>query len=516
MFNIAKSLGESGIFGAADQIEYIETHISWIILSRQLAYKIKKPVDLGFVDFSTLKKRKFFCEEEVRLNRRLAPELYIGVIKITGTIESPSLGGAGNVFEYAVKMKRFDPGRELDHMKTTLPDAQVFRRFATDLALFHANAEVAGPETDYATLESLTASELDNFSALKHYIEDEALVRRLSALEIWTRSSLKALRSCFNRRKSEGRIRECHGDLHLGNLVYMDDRIVAFDCLEFNADLRWIDVASELAFLLMDLEYSDQLVLARVVLDQYLETSGDYEIVALLAHYQIYRAMVRAKVCCLQKSMNQETSGQADSIIRYIELAEKYSISNSSPRLIITCGFSGSGKTWVSGLLMESSATVRIRSDVVRRQQHNLSVTDNSGSGVAGGIYTPSATRAVYKELGNLAESVLDAGYNVVVDATFLDRTQRDAFAEIAKRKSVPFHILFVDAPYDVLVTRIASRKLEAKDPSEADVAVLNNQLRKFDSLTDSERRVTLKIDSTLDQEKIIGSLQSLLAHRPS
>ena len=512
MFNIAKSLGESGIFGAVDQIEHIETHISWIILSGQSAYKIKKPVNLGFVDFSTLTKRKFYCEEEVRLNRRFAPELYLGVIEITGTIESPSLGGAGNVFEYAVKMKRFPPGRELDHMiHTGLPDSQIFRRFATDLALFHAKAEVAGPETDYATLESLSASELDNFSVLKRYIEDQALVQRLSELEVWTRSSLEALSSRFVRRKSEGRIRECHGDLHLGNLVCIEDRIVAFDCLEFNADLRWVDVASELAFLLMDLQYNNQLVLARVVLDQYLETSGDYEIVALLGHYLIYRAMVRAKVLCLQQSINEETSAQAKLLIRYIELAEEHSIPCSSPKLMITCGFSGSGKTWISGLLVESSATIRIRSDVVRRQQHNLNVIENSGSEIGRGIYSPSATAAVYEELGNLAESILDAGYNVVVDATFLDKTQRDVFAEIAKRKSVPFHILFVDAPYDVLVARIVSRKAEAQDPSEADVAVLNNQLKSFDPLNDMERSITLEIDSNLDQRHIIGSLQKLL-----
>ena len=512
--NIAKALGESGIFGAADQINYIETHISWIILVGDLAYKIKKPVDLGFVDFTTLEKRKFYREEEVRLNRRLAPELYIGVIEISGTVEFPSLGGTGDVFEYAVKMQRFAADRELNHMvNTALPNSGAFRQFAADLALFHAQAEIAGPESAYATPESLTASELDNFAVLKNYIGDQELLQRLQEIESWTKSSLAALSPRFARRKSEGKIRECHGDLHLGNLVYLDNRIVAFDCLEFNPDLRWIDVASEIAFLIMDLYLNGQTALARVVLDQYLEASGDYEIVALIDHYLVYRAMVRAKVYCIQLSVNREKKGHQANLVRYIELAEKFSADSRSPRLMITCGFSGSGKSWVSALLIELSETIRIRSDVVRKRQHDLDVTEDSRSGVGAGIYSPSATKAVYEELSNVAELVLDAGYSVIVDATFLDKTKRDIFAEIARRKSVPFHILFIDAPYDVLESRIASRQQEAKDPSEADVAVLKDQLETFEHLTVSERQHTLFIDSTLEQQQITESLQTLLVN---
>ena len=512
--NIAKALGESGIFGAADQIDYVETHISWVILSGDLAYKIKKPVDLGFVDFTTLEKRKFYCEEEVRLNRRLAPDLYIGVVEITGTVEFPCLGGTGDVLEYAVKMQRFSADRELNHMVNTgLPDSEAFRRFATDLALFHAHADIAGPETDFATPESLTASELDNFTVLQNYIGDQEMLQRLQEIESWTKSSLAALNPRFARRKIEGRIRECHGDLHLGNLVYLDNRIVAFDCLEFNPDLRWIDVASEVAFLVMDLHFKGQISLARVVLNQYLEVSGDYQIVALIDHYLVYRAMVRAKVYCIQQSANKEINGQMDTLTKYIELAEKFRADVRSPRLMITCGFSGSGKTWVSAQLIELSETIRIRSDVVRKRQHNLDVTEDSRSGVGTGIYSPSATNAVYEELSKVAESILDAGYSVIVDATFLDKTKRDIFAGIAKRKSVPFHILFIDAPYDVLESRIASREQEAKDPSEADVAVLKNQLDTFEHLTNAEREHTLFIDSTLERRQITTSLQTLFVN---
>jgi aminoglycoside phosphotransferase family enzyme/predicted kinase len=510
--NIAQALIESGFADIDDEKELIETHISWVILAGRYAYKIKKPVDLGFVDFTTLKKRKFYCDEEVRLNRRLAPELYIGVIKITGTADCPILEGVGAALEYAVKMKRFSEQKELRHMlATALPDSQRFQQLATDLAAFHEAAGVADLNSGYATLESLTCSEIDNFTEIRKHIHEPSLLLRMEHLEAWTRASLVKLEPLFWRRRSEGRIRECHGDLHLGNLVCFDDRIVPFDCLEFNSELRWIDVASEIAFLLMDLIFNRQYPLARQLLDRYLEASGDYEIVILLDHYLVYRAMVRAKVSCLQPPAKHPTPDPQGEFVRYIELAERFSAPKRTPRLIITCGLSGSGKTWISGLLVELSDTIRIRSDVVRKHHYGLTATGDSHSELGAGIYTAAATNTVYNELSRFTEIILDAGYSVVVDATFLDESRRAEFSAIAEKKTVPFTILVVEAPYEILVSRISTRQKSGADASEADLAVLDNQRRRFEPLSPVELEHAVIIDSATDRNHLIKQLQPLI-----
>jgi aminoglycoside phosphotransferase family enzyme/predicted kinase len=510
--NIAQALIESEIAEAEDDKVLIETHISWVILAGRYAYKIKKPVDLGFVNFITLKKRKFYCDEEVRLNRRLAPELYIGVIKITGTIDYPILEGEGAALEYAVKMKRFPEQKELRHMLTTaLPDSQKFQHLAADLANFHDAADVAELNSGYGTPESLTRSEIDNFTEIRKHIDDPSLRRHMAQLEAWTRASLAELEPLFRRRRKQGRIRECHGDLHLGNLVCLDERIVPFDCLEFSSELRWIDVASEMAFLLMDLIFNNQYLLARQLLDRYLETSGDYEIVVLLDHYLVYRAMVRAKVSCLQPPAQHPSPDQRGEPEQYIALAERFSAPKRKPRLIITCGLSGSGKTWISGRLVELSETIRIRSDVVRKHQHGLTATGDSQSELEAGIYTAAANNTVYTELSRLTEMILDAGYSVIVDATFLDQSRRRNFSAIAEKKSVPFTIMVVEAPYEILVSRILKRQKSGADASEADLAVLDNQRRLFEPLSPLELEHAVIIDSAADRNQIIKLLQPLI-----
>ncbi|MGI9318012.1 MAG: AAA family ATPase [bacterium] len=510
--NIATALCRSDLLGTEGKLEFIETHISWVILAGEFAYKIKKPVDLGFVDFTTLEKRKYFCMEEVRLNRRLAPDLYIGVVKICGTVESPILDGVGNELEYAVKMRRFPQDQELSQMVNAgLPGSESFQQLAEDLAGFHEVAAVAGQDSEYATPKLVARSELDNFRVIRSKISDRSLLKRFENLESWTRKSLIRLDEAFLQRMQNGRIRECHGDLHLGNLVFLNDRIVAFDCLEFNPELRWIDVASEIAFLLMDLYFHDHRARALLVLDRYLECSGDYELIPLLDHYLVYRAMVRAKICCLQQPSKDWTKSQQNTILKYVSLAEKFTVPRQSPRLIITCGLSGSGKTWISGLLVERSEIIRIRSDVIRKRHHGLHPMDSSQSEFQSGIYSDNETKYVYTELGRLAELILEAGFSVIVDATFLAESQRRRFSALAKKKSVPFVIIKVEAPYDVLVSRISSRGKLGKDASEADLNVLNNQYRNCDPLSSGELHSTLNIDSTATKEQILESITPLL-----
>ncbi len=512
--DIIDALCRSGVFVDQGEIQIVETHISWVLLAGKFAYKFKKPVDLGFVDFTSIERRAYYCEEEIRLNRRLATDLYVGVVKITGPLESPEFEGRGEVLDYAVKMSRFPADRELSHMlKTGLPPPEAFYQLAADLAVFHDSVAIADQQSTFANPDVLAGVEMDNFKVIKKFVQEPALLTRLQPLQAWTKTSLINLEKNFRLRKLAGRVRECHGDLHLGNLVYLNDRIIPFDCLEFNPGLRWIDVASELAFLLMDLFVNQYEKIGRIVLDRYLESSGDYELVTLLKHYLVYRSMVRAKVSCLQHPGNESDDRQGD-FIRYLDLAERIIAPVHGLKLIITCGFSGSGKTWISNHIVEHATVIRIRSDVVRKQMHGLVLAESSESGIDSGIYTRSATQDVYQELGRLADLILDAGYSVVVDASFLRKEHRDKFAALAEKHAAVFTILQVDAPYDVLASRIDARRQSGSDASEADMAVVDNQRVYFDSLDSKESKHLVKVDSTLNQKQILNLLQPLLPNQ--
>lgn len=237
----------------------VETHISWVMLTGDFAYKIKKPVNLGFLDFSTLEKRRFYCEEELRLNRRLAPQLYLAVVAITGTVDKPRLNGEGKVIEYAVKMRQFDQARQFDRLLARgRLRAEHIDRVAALIAAFHRRAAAAATDSLYGSPELVwqpVAENHDQILPLLRDTDDEARLRRIQA---WFEQQFTRHRPLFLRRKAEGRIRECHGDLHLANIALFDHEVVIFDCLEFNDRLRWIDVISDAAFLVMDLQSRGQ------------------------------------------------------------------------------------------------------------------------------------------------------------------------------------------------------------------------------------------------------------------
>jgi aminoglycoside phosphotransferase family enzyme/predicted kinase len=494
---LIQSLCRPGVLEAEQPVELVETHISYILLTGEFAYKIKKPVNLGFVDFSTLEKRLHFCLEELRLNRRLAAELYLGVIRITGTEQDPQLGGSGPSLEFAVKMKKFPRDRELRSvLRTGDISPACFRRFAEALSQFHDDAAVANVDSKFSSYKSLNQRAADNFRDIRPFINQSEILRKLELLRRWSSWSVKFHKNTFKKRKSNKRIRECHGDLHLGNLVLLDDRIVPFDCLEFNENFRWIDVASEIAFLVMDLYAHGCEAHARRFLNWYLELSGDYEMLVLLRHYLVYRAMVLAKVACLRGNHSSKGNRENADMLAYLSLAERFARQRSRKRVIITHGFSGCGKTWVSDRLLERTTLVRVRSDVIRKQLHGLEISAPSLSGVDAGIYSKDATHRVYEKLAELSETVLKAGYPILIDATFLKREYRKMFKKIAEAHGVPFYILHLDAPKSVLTRRITERQLAKTDASEADLSILEKQLVEVESLDSSEQNDAVKFCS--------------------
>ena len=476
----------------------IETHISWVILAGSYAYKIKKALDLGFLDFSTLEKRRFFCEEELRLNKRLAPDIYLSVVPITGSVEQAQWGGEGKVIEYAVKMRAFPQEAQLDRV-LALEGLQPVQMdiLARWIADFHALAEVAKGDSNFGDPDIIFQPIEENFKQLRQHITDVKILRTLAELEQWSEATFKILHPVFCQRKIDGFVRECHGDMHLQNIAWQDDTPIVFDCIEFSPSLRWIDVISDVAFLLMDLQDRQESQLAQRFLNNYLEYTGDYGGVSVLRFYQVYRALVRAKIDAIRADQpgisSAEQAKAKEDFNDYLQLACGY-IQPIRPQLIITRGVSASGKSTVSKTLLEHLCALRIRSDVERKRLFGIGANDAGKAAVGEGMYTTEATEKTYRTLEELAGQVLDAGYSVIVDAVFLHHHERQRFKKLAESREIPFVIVECTAGAETLRARIVQRK---NDVSDADLKVLEMQLSKWQPLDNTESSYAITVDTT-------------------
>ena len=484
------------------EIRCIQTHISWVFLTGSYAYKVKKPVDFGFLDFSTLAKRRHYCEEELRCNRRFAPELYLDVVAIragdhgfqVGALDSGSDEARSEPLEYAVRMRQFPTAAELDvRLANGELASHELADFGRELAPIHAELPRVGSDASWGTAGAVRDPVLENFTQIAGSPYQAAFDERLARLERWCEEQHGALVALFDARRADGFIRECHGDLHLSNMVSLDDGITAFDCIEFSPGLRWIDVISDAAFLLMDCLVRDRPDLGYAFLNAYLEANGDYAGGRLLGYYVVYRSLVRAKVAALQA----DAADSRARFERHLEFAEGRAFA-ARPVLVLTCGLSGSGKSWLAERLVGTLGAVRIRSDVERKRLHGLTAEADSGSGVGQGMYQPAATEAVYEVLQISARALLAGGESVIVDATFLDARQRDAFVGMARAPAIPALILYCTAPVAVLEARIAKRSKQGGDPSEADATVLARQREGFIE-PDGEAVITVQTHEEVD-----------------
>jgi aminoglycoside phosphotransferase family enzyme/predicted kinase len=484
-------------------VDIIETHISWIILTGRYAYKLKKPLHLDFLDFSSLKARRHYCEEELRLNHRLAPDIYLKVVPITGDCETPQIEGNGPAIEYAVKMREFAQANLLEAAlaRGALTPA-LLQRLAVKVAAFHAVAPSALKTSGVNTQPGVLQPALDNFKQILALNPDATESAAIERVRDWTLQEHQRLVHVFARRLAEDRVRECHGDLHLGNIVLNRDTPTPFDCIEFNPALRWIDVISEAAFLMMDLEAHGRRDLAYVFLNAYLEASGDYNGVAVLPFYLVERAMVRAKINLLranQRGLSPEQAAHAAAVFRrYVALAASYT-QHRQGAIVITHGVSGSGKTTITEPVPAVLGAVRMRSDVERKRLHGLPALAQTGAATAAGLYTADSTACVYRQLCEHARSIAGAGIAVIVDATFLKRAQRAMFRALATELGVPFTILNIAAPREVLRSRVAARAARASDASEATLTVLEHQIAMHEALSADELRRAITLDAADD-----------------
>ena len=485
------------------RFELIETHISWVILTGTFVYKIKKPVNLGFLDFSSLEKRKTCCEEELRLNSRTAPGLYVGVVAIYGSPQNPDFSKHGDAIEYAVKLNEFAQADQLDQvLQNKQLSSDKIDAVANMIADFHSSVDIANQNSSYGNIHQVLMPLKENIDKIRQSIDDEDTQNILDEVDLWIRDNFDLLKPVFNKRKKHGFVRECHGDLHLRNLAWIKNKPVAFDCIEFNPFLRWIDVMNDVAFMVMDLQCRNQYQLSQRFLNLYLEKTGDYAGIKVFTYYLIYRALVRAKVSAirlLQDDLSDiEKKNTAEDLHRYMQLCRTY-IHKQKIKLIITHGLSGSGKTTTTLKAMQAMHAIRIRSDIERKRMFESGLNKSNRDAID--LYTEDYMDKVYERLEALSVTIIDSAYSVIVDATFLDKNKRDRFRNLAARKNCEFIILNFDIPHDVLRERVNSRK---NDVSDADLSVLEMQLADYKPLDNSELAYCKTIDDNAQSEKTL------------
>lgn len=495
--------------GQVTQVALLQTHGAWVLLAGDSAYKIKKPVKFDFMDFSTLALRRAACEAEIRVNQRLASDdparqIYREVLPIVGTAEAPRWGRPGlddaQAIEFAVHMHRFDEAARLDHLSERgdlLPAHMV--QLARRLAHLQAVAPVAPAEGPWGQPQTVHQVVQDNLCTLQQLHDAPEDRPMLQALQDWTDHCWPAVSVQLAQRRMAGRVREGHGDLHLANLVLLGDEVVPFDAIEFNEALRWVDVAGDLAFTWMDLQRMAQPGQAHLLISEWLDASGDVSAPAVLPFFAVYLALVRAKVAAIRRAQLSPDAAaeqaECDAEVRQYLLLARRLAWPEPPRLLITHGLSGSGKSraatqWL--LRHASSRALRLRSDVERKRLHGLAPLQASDPAQRAQLYGPQASAQTYGSLCERAGALLQAGWTVVVDAAFLKRHERDAFATLARSHGWPFGILAPHAPVEVLRQRIARRQAKGTDPSEATQEVLERQLQWIEPLGEDEPRLPM------------------------
>ena len=484
--------------GRVDRVELRETHISWVLLAGDFAYKVKKPVRLPFLDFSSLEARRGYCLEELRMNRATSPKLYVDVVPITGSAADPRIGGMGEPIEYAVRMRRF---AEADLFAERALAGRLTAADVDGLALRVAELHAAARRIPYDRRRNhagqAAETALDNVSQVLRMRLPDGSAEALQRLRQWTLTEAQGLAGTFVDRVVDGFQRECHGDLHLGNVVLFEGEATLFDGIEFSKALRRTDVAADVAFPAMDLRRLGLPRAAARFVNRYLEITGDYGMLQVLRFYEVYRALVRAKVALL-RARGESRFAARDAIrdhCAYVQAAEAIS-RRASPALVIMHGPSGSGKTVASEWLLEATGGVRLRSDVERKRLHGLGPAKRAVAAPGAGIYGVREDRDTYDRLAQLARAVIAAGYPAIVDASFLRRGDRVRFADLARALGAEFRIASCESPRELLHRRVRDRAVAGVDASDATPAVLDAQLAAAEPLGPDERAVTCTLDT--------------------
>ena len=483
------------------RVSLIETHVSFIFVTDQYVYKVKKPVDFGFLDFSTLDKRRFYCHEELRLNRRLCPEIYLGVVELRQTPQGASFAATeGTVIDYAVKMKRLPEERMLGRqLELGQVGPEQLAQIARVIADFHAKAARGAQIDAFGSAHAIRENWRESFAQTEPFRGETIGAADFALLQEWVERFLAGHRDLLQARVEGGFIRECDGDLHLGNIC-LAERVCIFDCIEFNERFRYIDTAADIAFLLMDLEYAGRADLCPPFLAAYREAGGDPGSPALLRFYQGYRAFVRGKVKSFRLREPELPPAQLaearNGAARYFRLARGYALRERlAPSLIVTCGLMGSGKSALAAELGLQLGLTPLRSDLVRKRLFGNPPRQGDAAGYRQGIYRACCSEATYRELSRQAEAALAGGQSALVDATFRRQSDRAAFGALARRLGVPFHVLQTRCPEALIRERLEKRRLDPNEVSDGRWELFPEQLAEFQPPASGE---SIPVDGSL------------------
>lgn len=472
-----------------EPIQLLQTHISFVLLTGQYAYKVKKPMNFGFLDFSTLEKRKYFCEEELRLNRRLAPDLYLSVLPIVETDGKYGFDttGKGEAVEFAIAMPEFSQSDLLIEMfEAGRLTADHVKQIGEQLAVFHQNALTNDHINSFGTAEAVRAVANDNYASTEKYVGIAQTQTQLDQTRNYTEQFFAENADLFCDRIAKGKVRECHGDVHLKNICLYQNQIQIFDCIEFNEPFRNSDVLYDAAFLLMDLQFRGRRDLANIFLNTYLERTGDYEGAVLLPLHCSMRAYIRAKVTSFLLDdpnipSDVKTNAQTEAAA-YYKLAWEYTQPKQG-KLIIMSGVSGSGKSTTARKIAAEQDGIYLRSDAIRKQIAGIDLMERGGDE----IYTPEMTAKTYSRLADLGALLASKGFTVILDAKYDRINLRSEAIAAASSQNIPVEIMYCTASTEVLQQRLHDRAKANNDIADATVELLASQQANFEDFTEAE-----------------------------
>jgi aminoglycoside phosphotransferase family enzyme/predicted kinase len=451
------------------EVRAIQTHISWVFVAPPFVFKVKKPVNLGFLDFSTLEKRRHFCQREVQLNRRLAPEIYLGAIPIYETDSDFSFEPPGEIVEYAVKMKELPHGWFLNELlqKDRVGEKEIERVIST-LHRFY-EAETPTPEVEqWGMPEKLKISTDENFAQVEPYIGKTISAPAFETTRHYTNQFYVANKNLFRERIEQHRILDCHGDLHLDHVHLTPEATTIFDCIEFNDRLRFIDIANDLSFLAMDFDFEGRRDLGTLLLRNAAREFQDPGMLKVANFYKCYRAFVRGKVESIQSSEKetadpQEHEKQAQ---RYFRLALQYAVSGSEPLVLVVMGWVGTGKTTVAKQLGNELDWPVFSSDRIRKTMAGVPLTERTAAELRGKMYSEQMTEQTYKKLLDNGLASLATHNGVVLDATFSNPANRKSLRDACARAGVRLQVVELDVdPGEI------KRRLKARDESPSEIS---------------------------------------------